>query len=490
MGDIWRGLIEWFIPDGVRAEALAYSRARNVVGAALLAALLVPVFSVNYFKLGHAAMGWGILAAGGAMLLSALLLRLTGVLALARECLIASFYGMVVWMCLVNGGIESSSAPWFLLLPVAATFIGGKRDGVCWSVLSLVAIVLFAMAHAQGWVLPRSPLGPEHHVGLVTRSLIGLTLVMFALGWMFESGKQASLARTERARGEAEQHRVAMQALLAQITAAVGTASAQSAQIAGSARAVNATIHHQASQVERMADVVQGVAGMSRGNASLTGEAAATAGEAGRLADDGGAAMRGTRDHLDDATRVVAHSAERIEALGQRNDEIGHIVQVIRDIAGQTNLLALNAAIEAARAGEAGRGFAVVADEVRKLAERTGGATREIEGKIGSIVAGTRDAVEAMRSGAGWLQQSKESVAEADARLAAIITAASTLTARTGEVAHNEAEQARHCAGLANDIERLRQDLAAARDASDQIAQAVATLDGSMQQLDRVTRQH
>src|SRR6185437_11671354 len=117
----------------------------------------------------------------------------------------------------------------------------------------------------------------------------------------------------------------------------------------------------------------------------------------------------------------VGTTARKIEELGKNSDQIGRIIGVIDEIADQTNLLALNAAIEAARAGEQGRGFAVVADEVRKLAERTTTATKEIAQMIQTIQAETRSAVEAMDRETRHANDGVATTAQAGASLEEII---------------------------------------------------------------------
>ncbi len=119
----------------------------------------------------------------------------------------------------------------------------------------------------------------------------------------------------------------------------------------------------------------------------------------GKVAKEGGEVVAQTVNKMKDIATVVKQSAENIEKLGESSKQIGEIISVIDDIADQTNLLALNAAIEAARAGEQGRGFAVVADEVRKLAERTTEATKQIASMIKGIQSETQEAVNAMKKG-------------------------------------------------------------------------------------------
>ncbi|MDO9068577.1 MAG: bacteriohemerythrin, partial [Deltaproteobacteria bacterium] len=178
------------------------------------------------------------------------------------------------------------------------------------------------------------------------------------------------------------------------------------------------------------------------------------------------------------AERVQA-SAKTVEALGTQSDQIGSIIGTIEDIADQTNLLALNAAIEAARAGEQGRGFAVVADEVRALAERTTKATREIGAMIKSIQKDTKSAVIAMEEGVAEVEQGtheaarsgdalrniREEINSVNLQVQQMATAAEEQTATAGEISRNihqvtevvkkTSDDARQCVSISQQLSTI-----------------------------------
>ncbi len=172
---------------------------------------------------------------------------------------------------------------------------------------------------------------------------------------------------------------------------------------------------------------------------------AQSAAEAARQAD--GEARTGTEvvtatiDAIDTLAGEVERAAAVILQLEGHSNDIGQVLEVIREIADQTNLLALNAAIEAARAGEQGRGFAVVADEVRTLASRTQESTKEIEETIGKLQNGARDAVKVMEQGRGQAQTSVETAGKAGDALSSITRAVATISDMNTQIASAAEEQ-------------------------------------------------
>jgi methyl-accepting chemotaxis protein len=177
--------------------------------------------------------------------------------------------------------------------------------------------------------------------------------------------------------------------------------------------------------------------------------------ETAELASRGGVVVRQAAEKIEHIATSVHDSTNRIQSLVNRSQEIGQITQVIKEIADQTNLLALNAAIEAARAGEQGRGFAVVADEVRKLAERTSQATAEISGMVEAIQSDTQETVKAMESATPLVKQGQELALQATVVLDDIQRQATDSLSKAREVANATNAQASTANDIAGHIENI-----------------------------------
>jgi methyl-accepting chemotaxis protein len=206
-------------------------------------------------------------------------------------------------------------------------------------------------------------------------------------------------------------------------------------------------------------------------------------------AEHGGQAVRETTAAMNEIQVVVGQAASKVRELGTLGQKIGAVVETIDDIAEQTNLLALNAAIEAARAGEHGKGFAVVADEVRKLAERSGRETKQIAELIAQVQTGTQAAVGAMDTGAAKVDLGSAKAAQAGQALDEILAAVHDTVRQVSEIASSSQQMAGGARSVTDAMHSISAVVEQSTAATEQMSAQASVVSGSIRSIAEVSEQ-
>ena len=256
-----------------------------------------------------------------------------------------------------------------------------------------------------------------------------------------------------------------------------------STQIAASADEMASGLQEQETQTQQVAAAVEELSQSVTEVAAKSSDATTASEQSQHLAEEGGMVVRSTVQEMEGIATEVNASAQTINALGVQSEKIGEIIAVINDIADQTNLLALNAAIEAARAGEHGRGFAVVADEVRKLAERTTQATEEVSSSIRGIQGETISAVTQIEAGSERVGKGVDLANQAGSSLETIVTGCQSVQGMVQDIAAAANEQASASDEIARAIENISSVTRQSSEGAGQASEAAGDLAHQAEQL-------
>ncbi|WP_456114991.1 methyl-accepting chemotaxis protein [Shewanella yunxiaonensis] len=270
---------------------------------------------------------------------------------------------------------------------------------------------------------------------------------------------------------------------VAQVTESLATSAEEMSGITGNSRR---SADQQQRETEQVATAMNEMAATVQEVAHNATDAATAAEQADSASDAGKQVVQQVVQQIDGLAKEINNAVDTIDKLAQNSQAIDTVLEVIRNIAEQTNLLALNAAIEAARAGEQGRGFAVVADEVRSLASRTQASTAEIQHIIEQLQQGARSAVSVMEKSNQTTAHCVQEANNAGKALEQIRSAVSTITQMNIQIASAANQQVAVSAEINRNVSNINDAVAHNSDSSAQIAEAsgeLATLSGRLQQL-------
>jgi methyl-accepting chemotaxis protein len=280
-----------------------------------------------------------------------------------------------------------------------------------------------------------------------------------------------------------------LRSIISQVAGTSSMVAAASSQLNATSESIAAGAEEVVAQSITVATAGEEMSATSGDIAQNCQMAAEGAQRASKSASNGADVVERTVAVMGQIAAKVQESAKTVENLGVRSNQIGEIIGTIEDIADQTNLLALNAAIEAARAGEQGRGFAVVADEVRALAARTANATKEISGMIKAIQKETAEAVSAMEQGVRQVEAGTVEAARSGDALRDILAQVNDVAMQVHQIATAAEEQTATTSEISNNMQKITEVVQQTSHGAHESAAAAVQLHGSAEELQRLVRQ-
>jgi len=255
--------------------------------------------------------------------------------------------------------------------------------------------------------------------------------------------------------GSINQMSLQLRQLVGEIQGAVGQVEGACVEVGNTTRAIVDDLASQNQRVDTVAAAIEQMSVSTRDVAGNIAEAARVAHQAEGQTQQGGSALGRMTTTMQEIAAMIAQANQAMGLLSAQSEQVGRVTEVIATIAEQTNLLALNAAIEAARAGEQGRGFAVVADEVRLLASRTSQSTEEISQTIASIQQQTRQTVSTVGSGTQLVEQGRNAVASVTQTLDTMLQLVQDLSGQLRAIATATEQQSRVAQEVAGTVEEI-----------------------------------
>ena len=270
----------------------------------------------------------------------------------------------------------------------------------------------------------------------------------------------------------------------------VTTINETSVRVSASAQETRATAlrleeasDHQRNQIENASGTVTTMSHAMGRMADDAGKSADIAKESVEIAVAGGETVRRTISGMDGIREQIQETSKRIKRLGESSQEIGNIVELIEDIADQTNILALNAAMQAAMAGEAGRGFAVVADEVQRLAERSANATKQIDALVKTIQADTNEAVSSMENSTAGVVNGAKLAEDAGEALQRVEQVSQEISGMTQTIAEQLQQHSSEVGSIDDTMNVIQEITSQTAEGTEQTTQSIETLAQMAEQL-------